>query len=81
MGMDVSYYMESLGIENYDTYKLSQKILVVAVQKYTEWVAYIGTIKTSSDEWPNIVVNGTKLNKKIAEAIFPDFAKKYKWRA
>jgi hypothetical protein len=87
MGMDVKYrsevhtQMESLGIESFDTYKLSQTILVVAVQKYGEWVAYIGNIKESSDEWPNIVVNGQKLNKRIASAIFRTYAKKYKWRA
>lgn len=76
--------MNSVIYEDRDvrTYKLSQKILCVAVEGTVgDWSAYIGTIERSSDEWRKIAYNGTKLEKKIAYLLFPEFAKKYKWRA
>lgn len=67
---------------DFDTYKLGPKILAVALEgSGKEWVAYIGTIVNSSDEWPVIALGGTKLSKRIASALFPRFDKKYTWRS
>lgn len=61
---------------------LGSKILCVAVEgTVDDWSAYIGTINDSWDEWVLIAYKGTKLQQRIAKAIFPHFAKKYKWRA
>lgn len=86
MGMDVSQIVVEKFLEvnkkDFDLYKLGPKILAVALEGATkDWACYIGTIDLSSDEWPKIVLGGTKMNKRIASAIFPNFAKKYKWRS
>jgi len=47
-----------------------------------EWTAYIGAVAgiNHSKEYVQVLMNGTKLPKRIAEMLFPQFAEKYYWR-
>jgi len=63
---------------------LDTKVIVVASQggRGDDWAAYIGAVKGEchDQEWKDVLEHGTKLSQKIAEAIFPWWAKNYKWR-
>ncbi len=65
---------------------LGNDVLVVACvnkkrmrDETPEWAAYVGSV-LSEQEWERVAKNGSKLPKKIAEAIFP-FSKTHRWRA
>jgi len=69
-----------------DVYQFSPGVLVVAKQGYggRDWSAYIGTTYSSTsreEAVKNIAENGTKIRYDIAKLLFPDFDRKYKWRA
>ena len=59
-------------------------VLAVAKQGTAghDWAAYIGAVKGEDhlQEWPDVLRNGAKLKKEVAEAIFPRWVTKYTWR-
>jgi hypothetical protein len=62
---------------------LDQKVIAVAVEgEVGDWTAYIGAVegKDHNEEWRQVAKYGSKLPRKVAEAIFPDFAKEFVWR-
>jgi len=62
---------------------LDSHVIVVAVKgAMNDWAAYIGSVagKNHDLEWREVLSNGTKLSKKVAEVLFPHFAEKYVWR-
>ena len=64
---------------------LDSKVIVVASQggRGDDWAAYIGAVegKDHDEEWKSVMEEGTKLDRKIAEIIFPWWATNYHWRA
>lgn len=59
---------------------LGKIITVVAVEGgVQDWTAYHETPWTGSDQF-SIASNGDKLPQEVAEEIFPEWAKKFKWR-
>jgi len=61
---------------------LDSKVIVVAVEGEVEdWAAYIGAVSGNNHagEWREVARNGTKIDRRIAEILFPDF-KHFKWR-
>lgn len=64
----------------------SKVIAVASITKLPngggEWAAYIGAIagRNYSEEWREVLDNGTKLAYDLAAVLFPDFARKYRWR-
>jgi hypothetical protein len=57
---------------------LDTEIKVVACEgSYDEWAAYFQTPDTP---FGNVADYGNKLPEKVAAEIFPDWAKKFKWR-
>lgn len=69
--------------KNYYYRALSTKVLVVAVVDKTlnEWTAYIDAVEGFShkNEFMEVAKRGSKIDKKIAEIIFPTLGK-YHWR-
>jgi len=62
---------------------LAPKVLAVAVEgSIKDWSAYIGTVKGNNhdSEAEEVARHGTKIQKEIAEFLFPNFAKEFKWR-
>ena len=62
---------------------LDQKVIAVAMKgEIDDWAAYIGAVpgKDHTQEWQEIARRGTKLPRKVAEILFPEFAEKYRWR-
>ena len=62
---------------------LDSHVLAVAVEGgIKDWAAYIGAVKGNNfdNEFHEVAENGTKLYRKIAELLFPDFAKEFTWR-
>lgn len=62
---------------------LDSKVLVVAVEgDVGDWAAYIGAVPGNNHfkEIEIVASHGTKLDKEIAELIFPNWAKSYRWR-
>ena len=62
---------------------LDTHVIVVASinKRVNEWSVYIGSIEYDfNKEWKNIANNGTKIDKRIAELLFPMYAMAYKWR-
>ena len=58
-------------------------VLVVASEGYCgDWAAYIGAVDGDSHdfEWQEVLDHGSKLSEKVAEVLFPDFAKEFSWR-
>lgn len=66
-------------------YKLSRIIMAVALRGtgYNDWSAYIGIVTDWDDgaAWMLMKGEGTKLQQKVAEVLFPEVAEQYKWRA
>ena len=60
---------------------LDGRVIAVAVQGgfQKDWAAYIGSVagQNHSIEWENVMRNGAKLKREVAEAIFPNWAEKY----
>jgi len=55
---------------------LDRTVLAVAVEGYGQlWTAYIGSVpgKNHDKEWREVRANGSKLDKKLAELLFPSF--------
>jgi len=62
---------------------LSCQVIAVAVEgEVGDWAAYIGAVdgRDHEKEWPEVAKYGAKLDRRIAEILFPQF-KKLKWRA
>ena len=62
---------------------LDCRVLAVAKEGYCgDWAAYVGAVTgTNHDEdLQSVLANGSKLEQKVAEVLFPDFAEKYIWR-
>jgi hypothetical protein len=62
---------------------LDQKVIAVAVEgEVGDWTAYIGAVegKNHYEEWRQVAKHGSTLPRKVAEAIFPDFAEQFTWR-
>lgn len=63
---------------------LDTKVLVVASVNLHigDWSAYIGAVEGywHVDEWDLVRRCGSKLDKHIAFAIFPELANQYRWR-
>lgn len=63
---------------------LDRQVLIVAVVNTIvgDWSAYIGAVpgECHEDEYEEVAAYGTKLSKELATVLFPDLAKKYKWR-
>jgi len=62
---------------------LDSKVLAVAVEgAIGDWSAYVGAVngKDHDEEYEGVSRNGSKLSKAVAEALFPDWAEKLKWR-
>jgi len=56
---------------------LDRKVIVVACQDASgDWAAYIGAVegKNHEKEWREVKANGTKLPRKVAEILFPEFS-------
>ena len=57
--------------------------IIVAKQGYGrfDWAAYCGiTVEETDDDWRAVIENGAKVDRRLAEFLFPDFVKKYTWR-
>ena len=62
---------------------LDRKVLVVALEgEVNDWSAYIGAVEGNnhSQEWQEVARTGTKLDREIAEILFPYFKQNFKWR-
>ena len=63
---------------------LSMKVLAVAKanEGVGDWAAYIDAVPgyKHSEEYIDVLENGEKLPKDIAEKLFPDYAEKFVWR-
>ena len=62
---------------------LDSRVIAVAVEgEIGDWTAYIGAVegRRHDQEWRKVAEYGTKLPKKVAEALFPDFAEQFRWR-
>lgn len=62
---------------------LDSRVIAVAVEgEVGDWAAYIGAVagKNHEEEWKLVAERGTKLPRKVAEVLFPDFAEKFVWR-
>lgn len=59
-------------------------IMAVALQGGAgwDWSAYIGICegKNREEEWDSTWRKGVKLEEHIAKVLFPEFARKYRWR-
>jgi len=60
----------------------SHVIVVASINKnVNDWSAYIGHIEFDLEyEWVNTACFGSKLDKRLAEILFPMYAMAYKWR-
>lgn len=57
--------------------------VIVAKEGYghTDWRAYCGLVTAGTDDnWQAVLEHGSKVRRELAEFLFPDFKKKYKWR-
>lgn len=79
--------MEVITVEyELDMRKLGKTVLVVAKAniyngKPQDWSAYIGNIeKDREKEWKQVYDHGSKIGYNLAKFLFPDFAKRYRWR-
>lgn len=64
-------------------FALDRQVLVVAVEgEVKDWAAYIGAVEGNkhSEEVQKVYERGTKLPEQVARILFPDFAKKFRWR-
>lgn len=84
----IAYYASFEKVKENKHYRivpLSSRILVVASinEASKDWSAYIDNVSGTNHEkeWKAVAMQGTKLNKHIAFAMFPELEKKYKWRA
>jgi len=63
---------------------LSSKVIVVAVAnpEVGDWAAYIDAVdgRCHKDEIDEVARTGTKLNRQVAELMFPYEAGRYVWR-
>lgn len=62
---------------------LDARVLAVAVEgEVGDWAAYIGAVKgwNHNKEWQEVRDNGSKMSEEAASLIFPEFAKKFRWR-
>jgi hypothetical protein len=61
---------------------LDRKVIAVGMRDVRWWTAYIGAVKGAFHQTEKLFVakHGTKLPQHLAEAIFPNLAKKYEWR-
>jgi hypothetical protein len=63
---------------------LASRVLVVAVKGEVkdDWAAYCDSVSGVSHEIEkyDVVRNGSKISKELAEFMFPEIAKVYKWR-
>jgi hypothetical protein len=72
-----------MGLKKVRWIPLDSKVIAVAVEgEVGDWSAYIGAVpgKDHTKEWQEILKHGTKLSRKVAEVLFPDFAKEFRWR-
>ena len=56
---------------------LDSKVLAIAIEWTSgDWTAYINAVpgKSHADEWEHAMQHGSRLDKKIAFAIFPNWA-------
>jgi len=63
---------------------LDRKVLTVAIEGEVEdWAAYIGAVPGNSHqhESEEVARHGTKLPFDVAKALFPDFHRRFRWRA
>ncbi len=60
----------------------SHVIVVASINKLAgDWSVYIGSINNDvNNEWKEVANNGSKIDKRIAELLFPMYAIAYKWR-
>ena len=61
----------------------TRAFVIIAKQGYggTDWRTYCGlTDAATDDNWQAVLEHGSKGDRKLAEFLFPDFAKKYTWR-
>jgi len=75
--------MEKTKIREHEFYRISRRILVVAVKgAVDDWAAYVGIVDGSAEEnWVVVWHTGTKIRYKLAKFMFPKFSKKYVWRS
>jgi len=62
---------------------LDRKVLAVAVKgSVNDWAAYIGAVQGDNHqrECEEVARNGSKLPRKVAEILFPEFAEQFSWR-
>jgi hypothetical protein len=72
-----------MGLKKVRWVPLDSKVIAVAVEgEVGDWSAYIGAVKGKNhdEEWHKVLKYGTKLPRKVAEALFPDFAEQFRWR-
>jgi len=61
---------------------LDKRVIAVAMEgSIRDWAAYIGAVpgNNHNEEWLSVYENGSKLPRKVAEVLFPDF-KCLEWR-
>jgi len=55
---------------------LDQRVIVVAIEGHAnDWAAYIGAVagKNHQEEWKEVLAQGSKLSRELAEFLFPEF--------
>jgi len=64
--------------------RLATDVIAVAMAgSGYDWAAYIGSVQKTEEYMEairSVQNSGCKLPQKVAEAIFPEFARKFKWR-
>jgi len=68
------------------THELGPRVLAVASvnEKVGDWAVYIDSISEEYDlesNSINVAKMGVKTSQKVGEALFPEFAKQYRWRS
>ena len=83
MWMETQKNNQTEKIREHEFYRISRRILVVAVKgAVDDWAAYVGIVDGGAeDNWLFVWRNGTKIRYELAKVMFPNFSKKYNWRS
>ena len=62
---------------------LDRQVVAVAVEGAVgDWSAYIGAVSSENHEreWEEVARSGSKLPRRVAEVLFPQWASRFEWR-